>query len=81
MIKADKISTRVDGSNLEVAIQFLHIMDAMLEHHPEMVAAYISVRNEEIENAIKSANTEEIKFSGTVYNAASIVERMSNDEE
>lgn len=81
MIKSDKASTLIEGSNLEVATQFLHIMDAMLENSPEMVAAYISVRNEKIEEAIKSADTVEIKFSETIYKALSVIERMVDDGE
>ena len=80
MIKADKASTLIEGSNLEVATQFLHIMDALLKHHPEMIAAYISVRNEEIEKAIKTADKDEIAMSETVYKAVSVVERMLDDE-
>lgn len=81
MIKADKLSTRIEGSNLEVAVQFLHIMDAMLEYHPEMVAAYISVRDKEVEKAIKSSNLDEIAFSKAVYKATIKVDRMLNNEE
>ena len=81
MIKADKTATRIEGSNLEVATQFLHIMDSMVEHHPEMVAAYISTRVEKIEEAIKTANTNEIKMSESIYKAVSVVERILNDEE
>lgn len=80
MIKADKASTQIEGSNLEIATQFLHIMGAMTEHFPEMVAAYISIRNEEIEKAIKTADKDEISMSESVYKAVSIVERMLDDE-
>ena len=52
MIKSDKTSTLIEGSNLEVATQFLHIMDTMIEIHPEMVAAYITVVSSTIGNKV-----------------------------
>lgn len=81
LIKSDKTSTLIEGSNLEVATQFLHIMDAMLENSPEMVAAYISVRNEKIEEAIKSADINDIKMAEFVYKAVAIAERILDDGE
>ena len=80
MIKSDKMSTIIEGSNLEVATQFLHIMDAMTEYHPEMVAAYIVARHEKIEKAVKTANKDVTLFAEFVYKAVSITERMLNDE-
>lgn len=81
MIKADKVSTQIEGSNLEVATQFLHIMDAMLENSPEMVAAYITVRNEKIEEAIISADINKIRMAEFVYKEVSTAERMLDDGE
>ena len=81
MIKSDKTSTLIEGSNLEVATQFLHIMDAMLENSPEMVAAYISVRNTKIEEAIKSADINDIKMAEFAYKAILTAERMLDNGE
>lgn len=81
MIKSDKESTLIEGSYLDVATQFLHIMDAMLETRPEMVVAYIHARNKEIEKAVKSANVDEIRMAEAVFKGVSTIERMLNDEE
>ena len=80
MIKADNKAITIEGSNLEVASNFLHIVDAMTEHHPEMVAAYIKVRSKEIEKAISRADIDEIRMAEAVLKGVSTIERMLNDE-
>lgn len=81
MIKVDSKRIIIGGSNLEVVSDFLHIMDAMIECHPEMVAAYIKVRSKEIEKAISRANVDEIRMAEAVLKGISTIERMLDDEE
>lgn len=81
MIKVDNKAIMIEGSNLEVASNFLHIVDAMTEHRPEMVAAYIKVRSEELDKAISRANIDEIRMAEAVFKGISTIERRLIDEE
>lgn len=80
MIKFDKGSLEIAGTNLEVMTDFNFILDELIHSQPEIVVATFYARSEQLNEYASKCNSDKLNFAiEVVETVVKHMEEMDNE--